>query len=227
MCRRSSGLHTSAGAIRPIERDRLFAAAVLILGLKDDRYRDDVLMIGHWLRWIRAGDHHLACNDPRINAASARILLTSPAFDDGAAIPARHAGLGLGENLSPPLEWSGVPAWTSELVLVMQDPDAPLPRPSVHLIATRIPAECRAVGEGHLAPSATHKIAFGCGSFGRIGYSGPRPIRGHGPHRYVFQIFALAGRLRVPPLADLCVTKTAMKGFVLAYGILSGVYDHQ
>jgi Raf kinase inhibitor-like YbhB/YbcL family protein len=184
-------------------------------------------MIGRWLRWIRAKDHHLACNDPRIRTTSARILLTSPAFDDGAEIPVRHAGAGLGENLSPPLAWSGVPAWTSELVLVIQDPDAPLPRPSVHLIATGIPGDCRAVGEGHLAPSGTRNIAFGRGSFGRIGYSGPRPIRGHGPHRYVFQIFALAGRLRVAPRADLYATKTAMKELVLAYGTLSGVYDHQ
>jgi Raf kinase inhibitor-like YbhB/YbcL family protein len=220
-------LHTSAGAIRRIEKDRLFAAEAAILGLKDDRYRDDVLMIGRWLRWIRAGDHHLACNDPRIRAASARIQFTSPAFDDGAAIPVRHAGVGLGDNLSPPLEWSGVPAWTSELVLVMQDPDAPLPRPSVHLIATGIPSHWRTVGEGHLAPSSTQDIAFSRGSFGRIGYSGPRPIRGHGPHRYVFQIFALAGRLRIPPRADLRVVKAAMRGFVLAYGILSGVYEHQ
>jgi Raf kinase inhibitor-like YbhB/YbcL family protein len=193
----------------------------------DDQSRDDLLMIGHWLRWIRAGDHHLACNDPRIRATSAPILLTSPAFDDGAAIPARHAGAGLGENLSPPLEWSGVPPWTSELVLVMQDPDAPLPRPVVHLIATGIPGDCQALGEGLLTPGVTQNLTFGRGSFGRIGYSGPRPIPGHGPHRYVFQIFALAGRLRVPPRADLCVIKTAMKGFVLAHGTLSGVYDRR
>ena len=192
-----------------------------------DRFGHDRPMIGRWLRWLRAGEDHLACNDPRIRATSARILFTSPAFDNGAAIPVRHAGVGLGDNLSPPLEWSGVPAWTNELVLVMQDPDAPLPRPSVHLIATGIPGDCRAVGEGHLAPSGTHNIAFGRGSFGRIGYSGPRPIRGHGPHRYVFQIFALAGRLRVPPRAGLRATKTAMKGFVISYGILSGVYDPQ
>jgi Raf kinase inhibitor-like YbhB/YbcL family protein len=187
--------------------------------------RRDLLMIGRWFRWIRAGDQHLACNDPRVSAASTRIQLTSPAFDDGAAIPVRHAGAGLGDNLSPPLEWSGIPAWTSELVLVIQDPDAPLPRPSVHLIATGIPGDCRALGEGHLSPGAAQKIAFGRGSFGRIGYSGPRPIPGHGPHRYVFQIFALASRLRVPARADLCVTKTAMSGFVLAYGTLSGVFD--
>lgn len=94
---------------------------------------------------------------PLFRATSAPILRTSPAFDDGAAIPVRHAGVGLGENLSPP-----------ELVLVMQDSDALLPRPPVHLIATGIPGDCRAVGEGHLAPSAPHKIAFRRDSFGRF-----------------------------------------------------------
>jgi Raf kinase inhibitor-like YbhB/YbcL family protein len=176
---------------------------------------------------VRAGDRHLACNDPRIGASSARILLTSPAFEEGAAIPVRHAGVGLGDNLSPPLEWCGVPAWTAELVLVVQNPDAPLPRPLVHLIARGIPGFCSGIAEGHLSLNATQNITFGRGSFGRVGYSGPRPIPGHGPHRYVFQVFALASRLRVPERAALRVTKTAMSGFVLAHGTLSGIYDHQ
>jgi hypothetical protein len=62
------------------------------------------------------GDRHLACYGPRIGAKSADILLTSPAFADGAAIPDRRAGVELGENISPPLEWSGAPAWTAKLV---------------------------------------------------------------------------------------------------------------
>jgi Raf kinase inhibitor-like YbhB/YbcL family protein len=183
--------------------------------------------IGRRVRRVRAGDRHLACNDPRIGATSANILLTSPAFADGAAIPDRHAGVGLGENLSPPLEWSGVPAWTAELVLVMQDPDAPLPRPLVHLIATGIPSNRGGVGEGYLSPDVGHRFAFGCGSFGRVGYVGPRPVRGHGVHRYVFQIFALASRLRVAARADLRATKSAMSGLVLAHGKLTGTYEHQ
>jgi phosphatidylethanolamine-binding protein (PEBP) family uncharacterized protein len=186
-----------------------------------------VRAIGRWLRRVRAGDHHLACNDPGIGAAPADILLTSPAFVDGAAIPDRHAGVGLGENLSPPLEWSGVPAWTAELALVMQDPDALLPRPLVCLIATGIPGDCRGVSEGYLSPSASPKFAFGRGSFGRIGYAGPRPLRGHGPRRYVFEIFALASRLRVAPRADLRATKSGMSGFVLAHGKLTGTYEYQ
>jgi Raf kinase inhibitor-like YbhB/YbcL family protein len=200
-----------------------------MLGSNEDSTLNSTLerAMGRWVRRMSAGDRHLACNDPRIGATSADILLTSPAFADGAPIPDRHAGVGLGENLSPPLEWSGVPAWTAELVLVMQGPDAPLLRPSVHLIATGIPGNHGEVGEGYLSPNASRKIALGCGSFGRIGYAGPRPIRGHGPHRYVFQIFALASRLRVAARADLRATKSAMSGFVLAHGKLTGIYEHR
>jgi len=181
--------------------------------------------IGRWVRPIRAGDRHLACNDSRIGATPAEILLTSPAFADGAAIPDRHAGLGLGENLSPPLEWSAVPSWTCEMVLIVQDPDAPLPRPLVHLIATGIPRNPGGVPDGFLSPGTGRDITFGCGSFGRIGYAGPRPVRGHGPHRYVFQIFALASRLRVAAKPNLRTTISAMSGFVLAHGRLSGTYE--
>jgi phosphatidylethanolamine-binding protein (PEBP) family uncharacterized protein len=69
-------------------------------------------------------------------------------------------------------------------------------------------------------------MAFGCGSCGRIGYAGPRPVRGRSPRRYVFQIFALAIRLRVAAGADLRATKSAMSGFALAHGKLTGMYEN-
>jgi|SRR5258708_607643 len=53
-------------------------------------------------------------------------------------MPLRSAGIGVGENISPPLSWSGVPAATAELAILMEDPDAPLPRPFVHMITYRI-----------------------------------------------------------------------------------------
>jgi phosphatidylethanolamine-binding protein (PEBP) family uncharacterized protein len=109
-----------------------------------------------------------------------------------------------------------VPAWTAELVLIIQNPDAPLPRPLVHLIATGIPGNCRGVPEGYLSPRASKKMAFGRGSFGRIGYAGPRTVRGRGPIR-----------LRVATGADLHATKSAMSGFALAHGTLTGTYENQ
>ncbi|MGB2607686.1 MAG: YbhB/YbcL family Raf kinase inhibitor-like protein, partial [Isosphaeraceae bacterium] len=66
------------------------------------------------------------------------VLLKSPAFDSGAVIPKRHTGDG--EDLSPPLAWSGLPPDTRELALIVDDPDAPSPQPWVHWIISKIPA---------------------------------------------------------------------------------------
>lgn len=148
----------------------------------------------------------MLCRNPRLAGTLATLVLTSPAFAGGEPIPQRHAGRGAGENLPPPLRWRGVPPETVGLVLVMQDPDAPLPQPVTYLIATDIPVDSNGVAEGMLVPGANAAIVFHRGSFGRIGYAGPCPVRGHGEHRYVFQLFALARPLppsNIPDLAAL------------------------
>jgi len=81
-------------------------------------------VIGKALRCIRAGDKYLAWNDAALADVPDRIRLVSAAFAEGRAIPARYAGVGVGENISPPLSWSGVPHEAAELVLIVQDPDA-------------------------------------------------------------------------------------------------------
>jgi Raf kinase inhibitor-like YbhB/YbcL family protein len=180
-------------------------------------------VLGILFRSVRAGDRHLVWNDARVGGAPATICLSSPVFADGAAIPTRHAGAGVGDNLSPPLAWSGIPDGTRELVLIMQDPDAPLPRPVVHLIARGLAPDSTGVPEGGLSES--QGVDLGPGSFGRIGYAGPRPVRGHGPHRYVFQILALSSRLTLPEQPDLATVMTALAGTVLARGRLVGTYE--
>ena len=101
-------------------------------------YRDCRMSIestlGRLLRRVRAGDRRLVWNDPRLDAP-ATLRLSSPAFGDGELMPPRSAGAGVGDNVSPALEWTGVPAGAAELAIIMQDPDAPLPRPVTHLIA--------------------------------------------------------------------------------------------
>jgi Raf kinase inhibitor-like YbhB/YbcL family protein len=179
--------------------------------------------LGRLLRSVRAGDRHLVWNDPRVGGAPATIRLTSPAFADGGSMPIRHAGVGVGGNVSPALDWSGVPAGAAALVLIMQDPDAPLPRPVVHLIATGLAPDSSGVPEGGLA--AGQRVAFGRGMLGRMGYAGPRPPRGHGPHRYVFQILALSGRLAAPDKPDLAAVMTALGDMVVARGKLVGIYE--
>lgn len=183
--------------------------------------------IGRVLRRYHAGDRHLAWNDPRIATAPDSIRLTSPAFADGGAIPERYAGTGVGLNLSPPLRWANLPARAAELALIVQDPDAPLPRPVVHLVAMALPADGTGVPEGALAPAGGCAFRFGTGSFGRIGYAGPRPVRGHGRHRYVFQIFAVERALAVPVSPTIEDLVTEIRDTVLARGRLIGVFERR
>ncbi len=177
-------------------------------------------MLGKLLGAFKGHDSHLAWN--RSDAAPETLRLTSSAFADGAPMGQRHAGVGAGRNISPPLLIEGVPEGTQDLLLVMEDPDAPLPRPIVHMIV-RLPAKTHTIAEGGLNPGAL--VAFGRGSFGRIGYHGPRPIAGHGPHRYIFQLFAVSRPLNLGPKAGLADYLAAMKGRVLARGRLTGTFE--
>ncbi len=123
-------------------------------------------LIGRALRRVRAGESRLAWSHPALAGVPETIVLTSPAFAEGQAIPRRHAGAGVGGNVSPALNWSGIPAGTAEIVLVTEDPDAPLPRPVVHAVITGIPPAWPGLPEAAmnagLAPSR-----LGRGSFGR------------------------------------------------------------
>ncbi|HXZ02831.1 MAG TPA: YbhB/YbcL family Raf kinase inhibitor-like protein [Stellaceae bacterium] len=182
-------------------------------------------LIGRALRGVRAGDRHLAWNAPALAGLPDGIALDSPAFAAQAALPLRYAGIGVGDNLSPPLRWSGVPAASAELVLVIEDPDAPLPRPVVHALATGIPPRWQGLPEGALALPAEGPIRLGRGFLGRRGYAGPRPVRGHGAHRYVFQIIAVDRPLVLAEPAGLAAVLAALAGHALAKGRLIGTFE--
>ena len=181
--------------------------------------------VGRLLRNVRAHDQYLACNDRSCAAAAETIELSSPAFRNGGHIPIKYAGKGEGLNISPPLLIAPVPEDTAELVLIVQDPDAPLPRPIVHLVAAGIAPKQNEIGEGMLLRDAATSIQLGRGSIGQTGYFGPRPVPGHGPHRYVFQIFALDAQLALRPKPRLKAVLAAMQGLVIAKGRLTGMYE--
>ncbi len=183
------------------------------------RLRDKNL-IGVLLKKVRAGDRHLVMRDPRFRGAPCSVFMSSPDFGAWAMMPKRFTQDG--ENQSPPLKWENLPDGVVELALVVQDPDVPLPDPVTHLIAFGLDPKV-AIGEGELNPGGTHSM--GKGSFGRIGYAGPRPIRSHGRHRYVFQLFALDKALGLSGTPDLKTLAAAMEGHVLARGELTGWYE--
>jgi Raf kinase inhibitor-like YbhB/YbcL family protein len=180
--------------------------------------------LGSLLRPIRAGESHLVSNDPRLPAPRV-FKVSSPSFAAGGMMPRRSAASGIGDNVSPSLQWTEVPPAAEELVLIVQDPDAPLPRPITHLIAFGLDPTAAGVGEGMLESGRIGPIHLGRGSFGRIGYQGPRPVAGHGPHRYVFQMFALGKRLDFDTPPDLAAIVSALTGSVLARGQLTGRYE--
>jgi Raf kinase inhibitor-like YbhB/YbcL family protein len=177
-------------------------------------------MLGKLLKPFKGHDRHLAYN--RVDPVAATITLTSPAFSEGHPIPRRYAGEGVGDNVSPPLCVSGVPHGTQDLLLVIQDPDAPLPRPLTHLIA-RVMVAAHEIPEGAL--NAGQAVGFGKASFGWRGYMGPRPIPGHGPHRYVFQIFAANRSLNIGPDGSLDDYLEVMKDRLVARGRLTGTFE--
>jgi Raf kinase inhibitor-like YbhB/YbcL family protein len=179
-------------------------------------------LLGRLLRNRRAGDSKLAWNQPGLEAPDT-ITLTSSAFNDGGGMPVSSAGKGVGANVSPPLAWHGVPDDVAELVLIVEDPDAPLPRPVVHLALGGIPPQLTGFAEGDLNEGGPY--GNGRGSFGRSGYVGPRPVPGHGAHRYVFQLYALSRHLGLPPAATPKSIVGAMDTLVLARGRLDGTYE--
>lgn len=115
------------------------------------------------------------------------LQLTSPAFRDGHRIPGRYTAEG--ENLSPPLRWTGAPAETASFVLVVDDPDAP-DGPFGHWAVFGIPADWRELPEG-LMDSRKDSLRFGRNDMGQGRYSGPAPPRGHGTHHYPFRLAAI------------------------------------
>jgi Raf kinase inhibitor-like YbhB/YbcL family protein len=108
--------------------------------------------------------------------------LSSPAFADGAEIPAHHTCDG--DDVSPRLTWSGVPDRARSLALVLDDPDAPRGT-FTHWVVYDLPADLTELAEG--STDGTQ----GWNSFGRTGYGGPCPPPRDDPHRYRFTLYAL------------------------------------
>jgi Raf kinase inhibitor-like YbhB/YbcL family protein len=123
----------------------------------------------------------------------------------------------------PGLTWDEPPAGTRSLALLVEDPDAPTPEPFVHwLVANIDPAHSRRMlSEGmRVIPGA----ALGRNTFGRIGYGGPEPPRGHGTHHYHFRLFAVDEPLSLLEGFSKEDLLKATRGHVLASGEVIGTY---
>ena len=176
-------------------------------------------LLGKLLRRVRAGEARSPLAAPEY-ACAATIDITSSAYADGGAIPQKHAGKGVGDNVSPQLQWTGVPADAKQLVLIMDDLDVPMPKPLMHTIAVLEP-DVTGLAEGDLKPgTAGVRLVKAFGDT----YVGPRPIPGHGPHHYRFLVFALDQQV-ADSVADNAALLAAMAGHVVARGMLTGTYE--
>jgi Raf kinase inhibitor-like YbhB/YbcL family protein len=146
----------------------------------------------------------------------ADLMLISVAFKEGAQVPARHTCEG--DDVSPPLEWSGAPDGAASLALTVDDPDAPSGT-FVHWLGWGIDPQAEKLIEGESPP------AEGTNGFGTTGYRGPCPPPGHGPHRYFFRLYALDVAPDLTSGASREELDAAMDGHVLATAELVGTYE--
>jgi Raf kinase inhibitor-like YbhB/YbcL family protein len=176
-------------------------------------------MLGEALRARRPGTSRLAIRRPEAEAAPMSIAVLSPAFTGGGELPRRYTADG--EGLSPPLVWGGVPEEAASLVLMIEDADSPTAEPLVHAIVPALPHRRIDLDEGELNGGL---VRLGRNSYLRASYLPPDPPPGHGPHRYAFELIALAS---APALGDTPGRRELLKaiaGRVLATGCLIGVY---
>jgi phosphatidylethanolamine-binding protein (PEBP) family uncharacterized protein len=191
--------------------------------LADVRVRHPVevilLPVGWALRNRRPDEAASVANAPEL-ATENRIALTSPSFRDGQVIPAKHCAQFIGEEISPAPAWDAPPAGTSDLVFVLEDLDNPGAVPGIHTIAGFAPTE-GGLPEGALTPD-NPGIRFLPNHRGSAKYLGPRPLPGHGAHRYRFHLYALDADVDFTKVADIERLPSALKGHVLASGTLTG-----
>lgn len=147
-------------------------------------------------------------------------MLTSEVFANGQPIPAAYTCDG--DNISPPLQWSNVPANTHSLALVVEDPDAPSGT-FTHWLAYNIPPQAQglagALPQQEVLPDGTRQ---GRNDFGDIGYGGPCPPSG--THRYLFKLFALDSVLSLPAGASKHDLLQAVQSHTVAQTQLMGIY---
>jgi hypothetical protein len=153
------------------------------------------------------------------------MTLASDAFEDGATIPTRYTCDGANE--SPPLSIAGVPSGTVSLALVVDDPDAPRDRPYVHWLVWNLP---RDVGRLPAAVPRRERVeglggaVQGANSSGELGYAGPCPPTGDGPHTYRFTLSAIEQELALDPGAKRPALEDAISDVRLAQTRLTGTY---
>ena len=153
------------------------------------------------------------------------LALSSPAFTPGGDIPALFTCEG--RDLSPALDWTGVPEAAKSLVLIVDDPDAPDPAAPkttwVPWVLYNLPPKARGLPQGVAASALPTGTKQGTNDWKRTGYGGPCPPIGR--HRYFFKLHALDVVLPDLGTAAKVRVEAAMNGHVIANAELIGTYQ--
>jgi Raf kinase inhibitor-like YbhB/YbcL family protein len=151
------------------------------------------------------------------NATITKFSLTSSAIRDGQAIPMEYTCDGADQ--APPLAWGDPPAGAKSFALVVDDPDAPSGT-FRHWGAFNIPASARSLQPGSFDEAVN--------DFGKPGYGGPCPPKGHGPHHYRFKLFALdADSLSLDAGARVSDVETEATKHAVGRAELKGTYERK
>ena len=147
----------------------------------------------------------------------ADLAVSSSAFEPHGPIPEKHTGDG--EDVSPELVWTGVPAGTRAFAIVCHDPDAPLVDGFTHWVAYGISGDATSLPEGGAG------ARLGVNSAGEAAYMGPAPPPGHGNHHYYFWLYALDAPLDLPAGLTRRRLHEAIEDHVIEQARLVGTYS--
>jgi len=152
------------------------------------------------------------------------LKITSPAFQELTPIPSQYTCGGV--NISPPLEWTGVPENAKSLILIMDDPDA-APKTWAHWVVFNISPATTALPEKiKIGKNLENGGVQGLTDFKKNGYGGPCPPAG--THRYVFKLYALDILVDLAPVdATKDQLLSVMQKHVLAEGQFTAIYEHK
>jgi len=152
--------------------------------------------------------------------------LTSTGFTDGGALP--DAQVQARGNRSPQLSWSGAPEGTKSFAVTCYDPDAPTGSGFWHWTVANLPADVTELAEGASPAGLPRGAVEGRTDFGEPGFGGAAPPPGHGPHRYIFTVFAVdTERLDVTPENSGAVFGFNLHFHTLAKASITGVYENR
>jgi Raf kinase inhibitor-like YbhB/YbcL family protein len=161
---------------------------------------------------------------PAVNQSpdqKSEIKVTSVAFQQGQPIPRQYTCAGV--NISPPLEWSGLPKTAKTIAIVVNDPDAP-GGSWIHWVLYNVPADNIGFVENVPVSETLKAGGFqGKNDFGKIGYGGPCPPSG--THRYFFKLYAVDAELPLKAGATWPELEKALDDHVVGQGQLMGTYQ--